>query len=690
MDRAKAKARKDLEGKVESLNKRIERLEFKRDDALTTELSSDVVTRIDQQIAFLEATKAELEEEIAKLSPGMSERLPKQEAYLNVLQVVAEKFVSDGLLERWQAEGRPLGKRLASLLTLDPGSVIALPDQTLFLGSTNLKSAIWIHPDYPLLLQAVLEAMVPNHRVYVMGTPGVGKTFSGGLLVSFLLLLGFTVIYENRLVNEVKSSVSWWLKLGEEPKLTYDLAEWVRPALQREGELVYVVDGGSASLPMEGPGYPFPAVVFTSPKPMRDLRKNPGQPIFYMYAWQLEHLIACRDAFPEYHRVSKADIGSLYKIAGGVPRKVFTGSLFAKPSPLAALKDLQEAVKRIPQHDMGLVVLALGSGSAPDLSDRLLHLKPPIDRTAKPFREFVVWWSSPIAEQLYAAEWGARNFLEACQTVWEHQPQKSKLYGGLLGGLAEAIVHTVLSQGGEWRAVRLQEEAFDPQVPQESKVLRVPRMSRFWFATLADLQEHFHKPQVERCLAPTYVQPYSSCFPGLDSLYLTEEQELLGTKPVPVLRLLQVTKAFQHSLHLVTVQRVLLSCGYDPEKQEPFKVEILFVVTPEAFEDGFVTTQSFTHQGKKVEEEDDDAASSLGRMGQAEVEMNDDDMEEEEAEEGVRGYDFSGQSTPSWLLEIPQYVVAIDELSLLAGMQKVPMRVGDVRKALEEVSPHED
>ncbi len=55
---------------------------------------------------------------------------------------------------------------------------------------------IWVHPLYPPLLEAILTKMTGGNVVYLIGTPGVGKTVLSALLVTVLLLLGIEVIYE--------------------------------------------------------------------------------------------------------------------------------------------------------------------------------------------------------------------------------------------------------------------------------------------------------------------------------------------------------------------------------------------------------------------------------------------------------------------------------------------------------------
>jgi hypothetical protein len=120
--------------------------------------------------------------------------------------------------------------------------------------------------------------------------------------------------------------------------------------------------------------------------------------------------------------------------------------------------------------------------------------------------------------------------------IWQNQPSNKKLFGGLVGELVEAVVHTISVEGGEWPAVLLHEVGFNPLAPDPRESLFLSHMGRFWFATLDELQR-----QLPVLQAPTYFQPYSSCFTAIDALCIVEEPELPGLKPVPVLRLLQIT-----------------------------------------------------------------------------------------------------------------------------------------------------
>jgi hypothetical protein len=253
-----------LEAQLAEVKTRLTNFTVKRDSAVLSEQTpaKDWLNRTDGGIAKLQAEREKVLKEIQNLSPGGSRRLPLQEAYLKILPSVQDNFVDLQSFQAWLEDGKPLGERLAALLKLSAGTVVGLPEETLFLGSSALKSSIWIHPDYPPLLRAVLGAMAPHEIVYIMDTPDVGKTFLGALLVSFFLLVGFSMVYEKKLIDQSKESIYWLLRLGKHPLRTYDLSEWTDVAWDRQGQLVYVVDGGAPSMPTDGT-YPFLTVVFS-------------------------------------------------------------------------------------------------------------------------------------------------------------------------------------------------------------------------------------------------------------------------------------------------------------------------------------------------------------------------------------------------------------------------------------------
>lgn len=139
--------------------------------------------------------------------------MEEQQKYLQSL-LGLDWLVDRSKQQEWEAAGAKLGGReLASAVDVQPGNVVSLEGAN-FLGDKDLGSTLWVHPLFSLLLGKMLTKMAAGNVVYVMGTPGIGKTVLSSLLVTILLLLGFEVIYETHRLQVGKTLASYF-KLGE-------------------------------------------------------------------------------------------------------------------------------------------------------------------------------------------------------------------------------------------------------------------------------------------------------------------------------------------------------------------------------------------------------------------------------------------------------------------------------------------
>ena len=158
-------------------------------------------------------------------------------------------------------------------------------------------------------MRQLLRAMQRKKVVYLIGTPGVGKTLLGAVLACMLLCLGFKLIYLTYRLGEVYTA--YLLQQHQAPRVTNNILDFEREL--REGSLhVYIVDGGR---PILEPNMSCPTVVFTSPgkKGIKDLRKNFRQK-FFMYTWTRQELERCRSQLPMYDTVPVGLLQQLYEV----------------------------------------------------------------------------------------------------------------------------------------------------------------------------------------------------------------------------------------------------------------------------------------------------------------------------------------------------------------------------------------
>jgi hypothetical protein len=209
----------------------------------------------------------------------------------------------------------------------------------------------------------------------------------------------------------------------------------------------------------------------------------------------------------------------------------------------------------------------------------------------------VVDWASPAVQQKFLAKRGRVNFIRACAMLWEANHVKS---AAGLGYLAENIVHQyIISHSFTLTGQRLAEEAGWPE-PVESKIFAFQPTTKHWFASMQELTQLVSSRSDAR-LCSLYLQPVQNNFPGLDSICFATGPDELGRERL-WLRLLQITTAKdRHDLDLLMLQRVLLALGFEPDKGDAnrFLVDILFLLKPSAFEEGFSTVQPFKFRGKQ-------------------------------------------------------------------------------------------
>ena len=81
---------------------------------------------------------------------------------------------------------------------IQENQVIQLPRDVFILGNPIIGSSIFIRPCYPKLLEIVFSIIKDpaTPHLDILGTPGIGKTFFGYVILLYLARTGATVVYE--------------------------------------------------------------------------------------------------------------------------------------------------------------------------------------------------------------------------------------------------------------------------------------------------------------------------------------------------------------------------------------------------------------------------------------------------------------------------------------------------------------
>lgn len=195
-------------------------------------------------------------------------------------------------------------------------SHIALPDGTCLAGVKTNGNRLFVRDCYPRLLELVLP-VVNNpspraHRVVVLGTPGVGKTFFGFyLLVNLIRERQYDILYK-------RSNSALYLYPADPKSVAKTISLDESSTLNLE-ETIFICDG--IKPPIEG----MPTVLITSPQ--REIWwqfHKDGCRNLFMPVWTLDELLSCRILiFPDVdeHRVKHS-----FMKWGGVARHVLSNA----------------------------------------------------------------------------------------------------------------------------------------------------------------------------------------------------------------------------------------------------------------------------------------------------------------------------------------------------------------------------
>uniref|UniRef100_M4BYH6 RxLR effector candidate protein n=1 Tax=Hyaloperonospora arabidopsidis (strain Emoy2) TaxID=559515 RepID=M4BYH6_HYAAE len=219
-------------------------------------------------------------------------------------------------------------------------AVIALLEGTFILGVQKLGPVIYIRHCYPQLWKLCLDtlnhAATANRCVVILGTPGIGKTHFGYLVLFHLARAGATVVYET-------CEDKWTRTLFSGDKVVQEL--WTDfDEVLAQPEMFYVVDGIEPSL------CDAKAILVTSPrkKIWHKYSQRNGAKVLFMPVWTEEEIYRCRDLL--YSTMPVETVEKRFYKWGGVARYVLR---YAKDK--AKQKVLKEAIG---QADLKLIVSA--------------------------------------------------------------------------------------------------------------------------------------------------------------------------------------------------------------------------------------------------------------------------------------------------------------------------------------------
>ena len=238
-------------------------------------------------------------------------------------------------------------------------AVIAFPDETFILGVQKLGSVKYIRHCYSQLWKLCLDtlnhAAIVNHCVVILGTPGIGKTHFGYLVLFHLAHTGVTVVYET-------CKDKWTRTLFSGDKVVQGLWKDFNQVLAQP-ETFYVVDG------VEPSRCDAKTILVTSPRKniWHKYSQRNGAKVLFMPVWTEEEIYRCSDLL--YSDTPVETVEKRFCKWGGVARYVLR---YAKDK--AKQKVLKEAIG---QADLKLILSASveSSGVECDVSHRLLHFR---------------------------------------------------------------------------------------------------------------------------------------------------------------------------------------------------------------------------------------------------------------------------------------------------------------------------
>ncbi|EEY53770.1 crinkler (CRN) family protein, putative [Phytophthora infestans T30-4] len=258
-------------------------------------------------------------------------------------------------------------------------ALVELPRDTYLLGDSTLGSRIYIRHCYPALWKLCHERIHDEKKntphLVILGTPGIGKTFFGFVIVLILARAGATVVYESGGLKKrflfahnvvAQGSQEDFVHILDQPT-TYYIVDAVKPAY-----------------------YPAKTILLTSPRRSiwYEFNKTNCQSC-YMPVWSLKEILQCRKLM--YSDTPVDVVQKCFRRWGGIARYVLRFSQVGDQQVL-----LEKAMNIV---NLDWLVNACSQLDANDaqVSHRLLHY-----RVSKAFdSEYFAFASQYVQQAVY-------------------------------------------------------------------------------------------------------------------------------------------------------------------------------------------------------------------------------------------------------------------------------------------------
>ncbi|OQR95950.1 crinkler (CRN) family protein [Thraustotheca clavata] len=357
-------------------------------------------------------------------------------------------------------------------------TLLSLPNQEKFpSGETN----VFIRPCYTKLLKLTWDLINgENSHLVILGSPGIGKTFFGFVLLHQLAHLNLTVVYEhgpskNRYLftqtNVFKGSLN-----------DFDL-------IVDNESTFYLIDGNR---PKQTTGK---AILLTSPRKkiygeFKKFKCNKR----YMPVWSNDEILKCHAL--AYNHLDKVAVERCFVRWGGIASYVLDAANIVKQ------EDLEKAIAAV--VDIGYLRTACGQLDLHEKNacHRLMHIRVKEDFTSDYFVFASDYVADAIIQRLAQFDLGKlQNYLAISYSDPTHAVYRGHLF--------ESYAHCVLSKGGEFRVRPLSVSGNDMEQPFK---LRLPALNRksFWSKSINGV--------ITSSTENDYLKPLEKIFESVDAI----------------------------------------------------------------------------------------------------------------------------------------------------------------------------
>ncbi|KAK9806346.1 hypothetical protein WJX72_010899 [[Myrmecia] bisecta] len=264
-------------------------------------------------------------------------------------------------------------------------TVIRLAHPARWLGLQSIAtSELFVRLAYTRLLEARKQYLQKRGFLYspgvtiFTGTPGVGKSHLGALIVALALIDRHPVLLEF-VASSKESDVPvnfYWLHVSgevEETNSTLDAHERPVHATKAGKNPLYVVDGGVPAL--DANYWDGETVVLSSPKDTLLHRETKGQRTltFYVPLWSLLELKACKNGLTAFKGMLDADLEAWFKAAGDVARTCLKRAHLESLNRATWLKDVQLKLEGYKSQELTEGLRRIATSGFPPGADSIFH-----------------------------------------------------------------------------------------------------------------------------------------------------------------------------------------------------------------------------------------------------------------------------------------------------------------------------